>query len=202
MKVYTAAPPDVLRIDEKFKGEYYVPNCCGCIITSNHKSDGIYLPADDRRHYALWSPRTKENFPADYWPKFWRWLTGGGTEFVAHYLKTLDLSGWDAKAPPPKTQAFYEIVDANRAPEDAEMADVLDKLKRPDAVTLSQITARAQDKFKFWLEDRRNARKIPHRLEECGYVPVRNPDDKRDGLWYVSGGKGCTPSRSWLCETK
>jgi hypothetical protein len=32
-----------------------------------------------------------------------------------------------------------------------------------------------------------NARKIPHRLEECGYVPVRNPDDKRDGLWYVSG---------------
>jgi hypothetical protein len=183
MKVYTAAPPDVLRVDEKFKGEYYVPNVCGVIITTNHKSDGIFLPADDRRHYVLWSPRTKENFQPEYWAAFWRWLNGGGTEFVAHYLKTLDLSGWDAKAPPPKTQAFWEIVDASRAPEDAEMRDVLDKLGQPDAVTLSQIISRAEDGFKFWLENRRNTRQIPHRLEECGYVPVRNPTDKRDGLW-------------------
>jgi hypothetical protein len=188
MKVYTAAPPDVLRIDEKFKGEYYVPNVCGVIITSNHKSDGIYLPGDDRRHLVLWSPRSKEDFSPEYWQAFWRWLNTGGTEFVAHYLKTLDLSGWDAKAPPPKTQAFFEIVDASRAPEDAEMADVLDKLGRPDAVTLSQIETRAAEDFKYWLKDRRNRRKIPHRMEECSYVPVRNPTDKRDGLW-VTGGK-------------
>jgi hypothetical protein len=175
MKTYTAAPPDVLRIDEKFKGEYYVPNVCGVIITSNHKSDGIFLPADDRRHYVLWSPRTKDNFSPEYWPAFWRWLATGGTAFVAHYLKTLDLSGWDAKAPPPKTQAFYEIVNANRAPEDAEMADVMDKLGRPDVVTLKQIVSRAAgNDFADWLRDRRNRRRIPHRMEECGYVPVRN----------------------------
>jgi hypothetical protein len=51
MKAYTAAPPDVLRVDEKFLREHYVLNCCGVIITTNHKADGIYLPADDRRHY-------------------------------------------------------------------------------------------------------------------------------------------------------
>src|SRR5215813_5765367 len=50
MKVYTAAPPDVLRCDEKNLREYSVMNVCGVIITTNHKADGIYLPADDRRH--------------------------------------------------------------------------------------------------------------------------------------------------------
>ena len=38
-------------------------NCLGLIITTNHKTDGIYLPADDRRHYVAWSLRTKEDFP-------------------------------------------------------------------------------------------------------------------------------------------
>jgi hypothetical protein len=68
------------------------------------------------------------------------------------------------------------------------MADVLDKLGRPNAVTLGQIETRAVEDFKYWLKDRRNRRKIPHRMDECGYVPVRNPTDKRDGLW-VTGGK-------------
>ena len=35
------------------------PNVCGVIITTNHKTDGIYLPADDRRHYVAWSDLTK-----------------------------------------------------------------------------------------------------------------------------------------------
>ncbi len=49
MKAYTAAPPDVLRVDEKHLREHAVTNCCGVIITTNHKADGIYLPADDWR---------------------------------------------------------------------------------------------------------------------------------------------------------
>jgi hypothetical protein len=47
MKALIAAPPDVLYVDEKNTHEYYVPNLCGVVITSNHKTDGIYLPADD-----------------------------------------------------------------------------------------------------------------------------------------------------------
>jgi hypothetical protein len=37
-KVYTAAPPDVLRVDEKYLREHYVLNCTGMIITTNHKA--------------------------------------------------------------------------------------------------------------------------------------------------------------------
>ncbi|WP_338832323.1 primase-helicase family protein [Bradyrhizobium sp. 27S5] len=186
MKAYTAAPPDVLRVDEKYLREHSILNVCGVIITTNHKADGIFLPADDRRHFVAWSPRTKEDFRPDYWPAIYRWFEGGGRDAVAHYLAKLDLSAWDAKAPPPKTQAFWEIVDASRAPEDAEMADVLDKLGRPHAVTLEQIITKAPTEFRQWLGDRKSRRRVPHRLDECGYVPVRNPYAK-DGLWVIKG---------------
>ena len=187
MKSYTASPPDVLRVDEKHAREYAVFNVCGIIITSNHKADGIYLPADDRRHYVAWSSLTKDDFLKTYWRDLYRWYGAGGNAFVVEYLRSQDLSGFDAKAPPPKTQAFWEIVDASRAPEDAELADALDILAWPEALTLGDLAGHAPSQFADWLRDRKNARRIPHRLEECGcgYVAVRN-DAAKDGRWKVA----------------
>lgn len=185
MKTLTAAPPDVLRVDEKHLREHAVVNVCGVIITTNNK-DSMHLPPDDRRHFVAWSSRSKDDFKPDYWNALYRWFAGGGTEIVAHYLGTLDLNDFDPKAPPPKTQAFWEMVDSSRAPEDAEMADALDALGKPDAVTLGNILTRAAPGFCDWLQDRRNRRKIPHRFEECGYVAVRNPS-AGDGYWVVNG---------------
>ena len=68
--------------------------------------------------------------------RFGAGTTSGGDRHVAAYLAELDISAFDPKAPPPKTPAFWDIVDANRAPEDAELADVLDEMGNPDAVTL------------------------------------------------------------------
>ncbi len=188
-KTLTAAPPDVLRVDEKFIREHAVFNVCGVIITSNHKTDGIYLPADDRRHYVAWSDARRETFPAEYWTGLWGWYNSGGTGHVVAYLRTLDLSTFDAKAPPTKTTAFWDIVAANKAPEDAELADALDKLGTPDVVTVARIADVAELEFRNWLTDRRNSRRIPHRFEECGYVQVRNPSTK-DG-YFIVGAKRC-----------
>ena len=74
-----------------------------------------------------------------------RWYDQGGDHHVAAYLALLDLAGFDPKAPPPKTEAFWNIVDASRAPEDAELADVLDKLKNPPALTLAAAQNAADD---------------------------------------------------------
>lgn len=186
MKTFTAAPPDVLRVDEKHLREYSVFNVCGVVITTNHKTDGIYLPADDRRHYVAWSPVSREAFGDAYWSELWGWYQSGGLGHVAAYLRTLDLSDFNPKAPPRKTPAFWDIVNANATPEDAELADALDQLGRPEATTIASIASAATEDFRAYLLDRRNSRKIPHRLEEAGYVPVRNPDAK-DGLWKVSG---------------
>ncbi|WP_426524969.1 primase-helicase family protein [Bradyrhizobium sp. McL0615] len=184
MKAYTAAPPDVLRVDEKHLREYAILNVAGVIITTNHLMDGIYLPADDRRHFVAWSDLTKEDFVTSYWRDLWAWFGKGGIRHVAAYLAELDLTGFDPKAPPPKTDAFWSIVDSNRAPEDAELADVLDALNNPPVTTLDRIKGKALGDFHDWLADRKNRRAIPHRLERCGYVPVRN-DTREDGLWIV-----------------
>jgi hypothetical protein len=168
--------------------EHYVFNCLGFVITTNHKTDGIYLPADDRRHYVAWSNRSKDEFAAGYWKGLWGWYENSGFGHVAAYLGELDLSGFDAKAPPLKTPAFWDIVNAGRAPEDAELADVLDALDSSNITTLSQLIAKASGGAAEWLLDRKNRRVLPHRLERCGYVAVRNPD-RDDGLWIVEGAR-------------
>jgi hypothetical protein len=197
LKAYTAAPPDVLRVDEKNLREYSVLNCCGVIITTNHKADGVYLPADDRRHYVAWSDLKKEDFAADYWNRLWAWYENGGYGHVAAYLTELDISDFDPKAPPPKTAAFWDIVDANRAPEDAELADVLDELGNPDVTTLAKVQGKTTGDFDDWIRDRRNRRQIPYRFERCGYVPVRN-EVADDGLWVINKKRQVVYGRATL----
>jgi hypothetical protein len=188
MKDYIAAPPDVHRVDEKYLREHSVVNVVGIILTTNYKAGGIHLPADDRRHFVAWSTLTKDDFTPVYFPDLWAWYYSGGIENVAAYLRTLDLTSFDPKAPPPKTAAWRDIVDANRAPEDAELADTLDRMGNPDAVTLDDVAmATSDDKFAEWLRDRKNRRAIPHRFEEAGYVPIRNEAAPADGLWKLRG---------------
>jgi hypothetical protein len=192
LKAYTAAPPETLLCDEKNTKEYPIFNRCGVAITTNHKADGIFLPADDRRHYVAWTDLTKASFVSNYWDRIWKWYANGGDRHVTAYLDELDLSKFDAKAPPPQTAAFWDIVDANRAPEEGELQDVIEELGEPDALTLAMILTKSTGDLDDWLRDRKNRRAIPHRLERCKYVPVRN-GYADDGLWKVtkinSGGQ-------------
>jgi hypothetical protein len=197
LKAYTAAPPDVLRVDEKHLREHSVLNVCGVIITTNHKTDGIYLPTDDRRHFVAWSDLAKEDFTPAYWDDLWGWYAASGNCHVAAYLAGLDLSTFNAKAPPPKTAAFWEIVDANRAPEDAEIADTIDLLGNPPATTIDRIATMAEAELQCWIRDRKNRRQIPHRMEECGYVRVRN-EAAKDGLWVINGKRQVIYARNNL----
>lgn len=189
MKTYTAAPPDVLRVDEKHAREYSVFNVCGVIITTNHKTDGIYLPADDRRHFVAWSAAERGDFDERYWTDLYRWYADGGIGHVAAYLAQLPLDSFDAKAPPPKTTAFWDIVSSGVAPEDAELADALDLLTGQEAITIELLANTAYQaglvEFSGWLKDRKNSRSVRHKLDEAGFVIVRN-DGSADGLWRVN----------------
>jgi hypothetical protein len=189
-KILITAPPDVLRVNEKHLKEFYIPNVCGVVITTNHKADGIYLPADDRRHFVAWSDLDMNAFEPGYWKTIYSWYDSGGYQHVAEYLDSVDLQDFDAKAPLTKTAAFWEIVHASSAPEDAELADAIDALGERaganDAITLYQIAANASTSLDEYLRDRRNSRRIPFRLEACGYVAVRN-ENAKDGLWRLQG---------------
>jgi Family of unknown function (DUF5906) len=200
LKCYIAAPPDTLRIDEKHLREYSVMNVTGIILTTNHKADGIFLPPDDRRHYVAWSPLDKSHLSPKEWTELWNWYESGGFGDVATYLRELDISAFNPKAPPKKTEAFWEIVDAGRTPEDAELDDLLDEMDNPDAFMTSKLvyTAGARE-IGEWLRDRKNRRIIPKRLESCGYSPVRN-DTAEDGMWKVDGKRQAIYARSSLSK--
>jgi hypothetical protein len=196
MKLYSCAPPETLRVNEKNIREYHISNACGIIVTTNYKTGGIYLPADDRRHYVAWSDLTKEQIPDAYWKKIWGWYEQGGIEHVAAYLVKVYLSDFDPKAPPPTTSAFWAIVDSNRSPEDAELADALDKLGNPPAVTVNMITTTASGNFAVWLSDNKNRARIPHRFEQCDYERVRS--DAKDGYWIINGTRQSVYARKDL----
>jgi hypothetical protein len=183
-KALTASPPDVLRVEEKYINAYSILNCVGLIFTSNYRTNGIYLPAEDRRHFVAWSNISLGDFPEGYWNKIWGWYEAGGDRDVAAFLRGYNITDFDPKAPPPKTQAFWDIVDANTAPENPELADVFDKLGNPDAVCLDAIVTKAKPEFKNWLQDPKNRKAIPHRLRQCGYARVRN-DNRVDGYWLI-----------------
>lgn len=187
-KIYMASPPDVLRCNEKHLREHSILNCCGVIITTNYKTDGIYLPPNDRRHFVAWSESQKETFDDEYWNELWSWYRNdGGFNHIAAYLASLDLSTFDPKAPPPKTSAFWDIVNANRAPEDAELGAIIEELNFPNAITIDMVINKTgEGSFRDWLTDRKNRRAIPHRFEQCDYTAVRN-DDAKDGFWKVGG---------------
>ena len=198
LKDYCAAPPDVLRVNEKNTKQYYIANVCGVIITTNDQTTGLYIPPDDRRHHVSGSKVKKEDFAEDYWNKMWRWLDNGGASHVAAYLMQLDISAFDAKAAPPKTEAWWGIVNANSAPENIELANILDTLNWPDAVPLPDIKQTAHGPIREWLEDPKNSRLIPHRLKDCDYEPVRNEDDKTNGLWKRGGKRFAIYAKSSL----
>jgi hypothetical protein len=195
-----AAWPDDLKVAVNLSPVQLKKGNLPQVVFATLASAGLPAAADDRRHFVAWSDCGKEDFSPGYWDGLWGWYEAGGYAHAAAYLLGLDISSFDPKALPPKTPAFWDIADAGRAPEDAELADAIDKMGDPDAITLGQIKDAAigrgngamsniPTEFFTWICDRKNRRVIPHRLEKCGYVSVRNETDKSDGQWKVGGSR-------------
>jgi hypothetical protein len=190
MKPITAAPPLTHRINEKFVQQYVIPNCVNSITTSNYGFDGIYLPANDRRSYVAWSPLTMTDFAEDYFPKLWRFYLDGGFGHVAAHLASVDISSFDAKAEPPKTKAFYDIVAANTMPEDNVLRDAIEALEGPEAITVSMIVSELSKNLNSenkstiaWIE--KNPRLVPKKMKDCGYERCANPHAE-DDMWKIA----------------
>jgi Family of unknown function (DUF5906) len=193
LKPYATSPPETLRVDEKNLREYYIFNVVGVVMTTNYKTDGVYLPEDDRRTYVAWSNCDRAEFEPDYFDKLHYWyVKRGGYEHVTAYLWNVDLEGFDSREPPPRTPAFWDIINTHATPEDSELADVLDAMGNPAALTLDAIVKfglESQTSWAAieWLTDVKKRRAAPFRLERCGYVSVRCPERKIDGNWRIGG---------------
>jgi hypothetical protein len=190
-KTIIAAPPFGVRCNPKHITPYTIPNVTGVVIMSNYKIGGLYLPPDDGRHHVSCSSRKYQEgrLTDEYFVKLWGWLHNqNGYNNVAAFLKARDISKFNAKVPPPKTQAFWDVVGVAHTPEDGELADALDELGKPPAVTLLEIRTIVGAGGNLWdmLRDPKHARKVPHKMAEAGYVPVRHPTAYK-GLWTLNG---------------
>lgn len=195
-KPWLASPPPTLSVSDKWVKQHPIMNLVGVIYTTNHLTDGLYLPAEDRRHFVAWSDIKQTDFAEGFWTEFYQWYADGGLDHVAAYLATLDVSAFNPKAEPEKTEAFWTIVQSNISVEDSEMADTLDALawpdERPAALTIDMLAAQASgtapELCKF-LSDKSKGKSINHRLAKFGYTTVRNTAAK-DGYWQIGGKAG------------
>jgi hypothetical protein len=202
LKWIAASPPETRLINEKHLRPYYIPNLGGVVVTSNHRTGSIFPEPDDRRVFATWSEITPADFPGGYFDNLGYWYEHGalpgypddansGFEHVAAYLATLDISSFNPYAPPPRTPAFRDLINANVSPEAASLADLLDDIGKPVMVTLDAVKGAALDQIKYpglsmWLCERKNWNTIPYRFDQCGYVRLHN-DRAKDGLWKIDG---------------
>lgn len=193
-KPVLAAPPASHEINEKHIPHHSARNVCGVILTSNH-GDALYLDRNDRRHYVCISDRKKEDFREGYFEELYGWFDKGGNEAVAHFLRNLDLSAFNPKTPPPKTAGWHMVVTAGLAPESGDLADVIEAIGKPAALTLAMIRQRTppESQLRLTFEDAKLRRNIPKRLAECGYIAVANPDARESGgRWRVPPGNKTT----------
>lgn len=188
-KTLIAAPPDVHRVDEKNIAEHAVMNVVGVILTTNHLTNGIYLPPEDRRHFMMWSPAKK----ADMQPlcsALWAWYKLGGLANVAMYLRTVDVSDFDPKAEPPKTSAWHTVVSGGRNDESDEFAGALESLGSPAVVSVPQIYgALPEGSFaRVMMLNPGQRRAVVHRIADCGYARYSNAS-VADGRWRLGAEK-------------
>ena len=162
-----------------------------------------YLPAEDRRYDVMLSVQPKGWQPPAFFKKLYDWYTEeNGFNHVAAFLAERDLSAFEPKSPPPQTTAFHAIVNATRSPEAAKLADVLDSLARPHAITLKMIVEadlKDDQEFTRWLTDRAYRGQIPHRLDDCGYSQIINAS-RADNYWLVSGQRQTVYGRKDLSD--
>jgi Bifunctional DNA primase/polymerase, N-terminal len=165
------------------------------IITTNFKLRGLYIPPDDARIYFAWSKRTRADWlddmkipdhklDADYFKPLQNWYESGGYEAVAHYLRTFDLAKADFSptAPPPKTDAWHEVVAAGRDHKENVLGRIIDDMGNPAALTINEVRAQDADgELDWWSAKGRN--QVAPQMETAGYVRVLN--DNKTGRWTV-----------------
>lgn len=122
LKPLIAAPPETLRIREKYVPHYSIPNIIALAMFTN-MDNALALSRLDRRNFVVWNdgpPRT-----ADYYKELVAWYESGGTAIAARWLQLRDVSHFDAKGTAPMTAAKQAMRRASLPEADALIADAI-----------------------------------------------------------------------------
>jgi hypothetical protein len=195
-KDLAAAPPATLECNDKHVKQHPVANVLRLVITTNHLTDGLHIDPKDRRHHCAWSDA--QAMSEDDAKALWDWYeTQGGLQHVSHYLTTLDLvaRGWNHAAPPRRTAWWHTLTAAGGSAEEERFADALEKLQRPEWLTIPALAEAGGPELAGWMAQPGNRRKVEREMGKIGYQRLPNPTEMR-GRWYVGTGRAVVYRRA------
>jgi hypothetical protein len=99
----------------------------------------ILLEASDRRYFVVNSPAEPRD--ANYYLRFNDWWRAN-LGVIRHYLEQIDITEFNAKAPPPMTEAKAQLIKSSESPVVQELRDMLEERHPPfhvDVVTHQQV---------------------------------------------------------------
>jgi len=187
-KVLIAGNPDTTSINPKYGQKFTVRMFCGVIITTNHLSSGIYIPAGDRRYDVIECATMREMGFSDesimraYFDDLWGWFNlDGGDTHVAAFLNARDISKFNASNGQRKTAAHKTVVSAGLVG-DAWLDDILNDLNYPDHIGANIVISMAESKGMKAQEARA---KLSNAMDRAGYSVNRNYASS-DGRWIIN----------------
>jgi len=149
LKPLAAAPPDTLRVNEKFMKAVKIRNIVNCTMTTNSQLP-VRLNGPSRRIYAMWSHlniRGEDgNVTAEwqrYWRESWEWMKSEGAAACVWYLRNcVDISNFNPGAPPPMTEFLREIQEASKSPAQVTIEEFIRKrVFQCDLLTAADMSA-------------------------------------------------------------
>jgi len=142
---------------------------------------------DDRRHYVAWSETVSEDFTPAYFEEMWEWYGSGGIDNVVAFLREYDLADFNPKAPPKKTDAFFEMAESHMGGDEGDLSDAIQDLDYPSVLTLDSILAKNPHLAEN-LRGPKNAKRVASMMDRVGYAKVANPY-ANSGKWLIGNAK-------------
>lgn len=185
MKAIISNPQINVNIKFGAKGDYLIfPNLLGY---SNH-SNAAPLPQDDRR---FWVHQVLAGRQApDYYDDLFKWLDTDGPAHVYAWLKALDISKWNAAAPPPMTKAKQHMINSFKSEIERVLDDAIEDRAGPfaaDVVTRDVIQIYLETVLRKDRLDRSELLQIKNYLLNKCRVP-EDEDNQRFKVDYITQG--------------
>ena len=113
----------------KYEPEYRMDDCANYLLTSNHV-DALFLDEFDRR-VVVHEIRSAAK-PNSFYARIDKWRRNGGPACLFYYLlHSVDLTGFNPKAPAPMSQAKLNMIALSKS--DVDLA-VIDLKENPDQI--------------------------------------------------------------------
>jgi len=132
---------EVTKVNPKGLKPFDIANNINFIALSNHMN-AIQIDEEERRFFVVHNRQLKKS--REWFLNFNKWLDNGGFEHIYHYfLNEVDLSDFDRRSPPLKTNDFHTAAEFNKKDASIYVKEMINSNSAPfgprDLFTMSYI---------------------------------------------------------------